>query len=292
MAAKIDAGEVSRGEVFAIFPEHIIVSHDNNGSRWLEHSAEDVSDLVQSYETEGQLQPVQVRKVEDNKVQLVFGFRRWHAATEYNKKHPDKPMKLKCIVTNCNAEEALKRNIEENRNRKETSQVDDAYAARRLMEEFQWNQSRVAEFFRTDPGYIGNILNLLKLPRETQLQVHNKQLSYEAALGVAKLPEAEQKPILAEISKEITESGGGKVKTSKVKEKVRAVVQEKGGKVARTMKELMEGVTALTGPAEAKLLRDVCNEFIKFREGKTSEKTFEKNMRKLLGEPVATESAA
>ena len=286
MAAKIDAGEVSRGEVFAIFPEHIIVSHDNNGSRWLEHTPESVQKLVASYEEEGQLQPVQVRKVEDNKVQLVFGFRRWHAATEYNKKHPDKPMKLKCIVVNCNAEEALKRNIIENRNRAEVSQVDDAYAARRLMDEFQWNQAAVAKFFDVDAGYIGNILDLLKLPKETQMQVHHKLLSYEAALGVAKLPEAEQKPILAEISKEITESGGQKVKTSAVKAKVRAVVQDKGGKVARTMKELMEGVTALTGPAESKLLRDVCNEIIKFREGKTSDKTFEKNMRKLLGEPV------
>lgn len=282
MATKIDAGEVSRGEVYAISPEYIIVSHDNNGSRWMEHTPERVQELVESFEQQGQLQPVQVRKVEDNKVQLVFGFGRWHAATEYNKKHPDKPMKLKCIVVNCNAEEALMRNIVENRNRAEVSQVDDAYAARRLMEEFQWNQSRVAKFFGTDPGYIGNILELLKLPKETQLQVHKKLLSYEAALGLTKMSEEEAKPILSEISKEIAETGA-KVTTSKVKAKVRAVVQANGGKIARSMKELIDGITALTGPAENVTLRTVCNEIIKYREGKTSDKTFEKNMRKLFG---------
>ena len=90
--------------------------------------------------------PVQVRKVADNRVQLVLGYRRHRAALLYNLRHPDNPMKLKCVVVTVNDEEAFRRNIVENKQRAETTPIDDAFNQRRLREEFGWTDARIAEF--------------------------------------------------------------------------------------------------------------------------------------------------
>jgi ParB-like chromosome segregation protein Spo0J len=66
VAARINAGDVGRGEVFFIDPQEIIVDEKLNG-RWTPHDAEAVEDMAKSFEAEGQLQPVQIRKVADNK---------------------------------------------------------------------------------------------------------------------------------------------------------------------------------------------------------------------------------
>jgi ParB-like chromosome segregation protein Spo0J len=72
MAIKINAGDVGRGDVFFIDPQEIIVDEKLNG-RWEPHDEAAISSLVKSYEEEGQLQAVQVRKVAENRVQLVMG---------------------------------------------------------------------------------------------------------------------------------------------------------------------------------------------------------------------------
>ena len=107
MAARINAGDVGRGDVFFIDPQAIIVDEKLNG-RWTPHDGEAVEDMAKSFEAEGQLQPVQVRKVADNRVQLVLGYRRHRASLLYNQRHPDSPMKLKCVVVTVNDEEAYR----------------------------------------------------------------------------------------------------------------------------------------------------------------------------------------
>jgi ParB-like chromosome segregation protein Spo0J len=82
---------------FFIAPNEIIVDNKLN-DRWEPHDEEAVQSLAKSFSEEGQLQPVQVRRVHDNKVQLVMGYRRHAAAVEFNIRHPDTPMKLKVVV--------------------------------------------------------------------------------------------------------------------------------------------------------------------------------------------------
>src|SRR3984885_1578336 len=116
MSMKLNAGDVGRSDEFLIDPTEILVDDALNG-RWQPHDAEAVENMVKSFEAEGQLQAVQVRRVHDNKVQLVLGYRRWNAAKLYNERHPDQPMKLNCKVVIGNDEEAFRRNIVENRER-------------------------------------------------------------------------------------------------------------------------------------------------------------------------------
>src|ERR1700676_4542922 len=142
MSMKLNAGDVVRQDEFLIDPQEILVDEALNG-RWRPHDDEAVDQMVKSFEAEGQLQAVQVRRVHDNKVQLVLGYRRYNAARLYNERHPDQPMKVRCKVVIVNDEEASRRNVVENRERAETTPVDDAHNQRRLREGFGWTDGRI-----------------------------------------------------------------------------------------------------------------------------------------------------
>jgi ParB-like chromosome segregation protein Spo0J len=60
-------------------------------------------------------------------------------------------MKLKAKVVIVNDEEAFRRDVVENRERAETSPVDDAHNQRRLREDFGWT-GRIAEFNHVTPS--------------------------------------------------------------------------------------------------------------------------------------------
>lgn len=244
MATKINAGDVNRSDLFFITPTEISVDESVNG-RWMPHDDASVAELVSSYEAVGQLQPVQIRKIADNKVSLVMGYRRWKAAVKFNELHPDKPMKLKCVLSSLNAEEALVRNIAENRERKETSCVDDAYNMRRLREEYGWTDIKIAEFYKVTSSYVSQLKKLLTLSLDLQRKVHNKVLSLESALALADLSEVEQAEALADADAE----GGSSTKN--VKKAVRKKKVKKGQKQARSLAEVREYLEGLTGPVDA-----------------------------------------
>ena len=196
MAIKINAGDVGRGDVFFIDPQEIIVDEKLNG-RWEPHDEAAITSLAKSFEEEGQLQPVQVRRVADNRVQLVMGYRRHAAVVEFNRLHPDKPMKLKAIVVTINNEEAFRRNIVENRERQETTPIDDAFNQRRLRDDYGWTDTKIAEFYGLTPPYVGLLKKLLTLPTATQKLVHSRQLSVKAGLrrSTELTPEQQQQAI-------------------------------------------------------------------------------------------------
>src|ERR1700722_14138738 len=191
MSMKLNAGEVGRSDEFLIDPQEILVDEALNG-RWQPHDDQAVEHMVKSFEGDGQLQAVQVRRVHDNKVQLVLGYRRYNAAKLYNERHTDSPMKLKCKVVIVNDEEAFRRNIVENRERAECSPVDDAHNQRRLREGFGWTDTKIAEFYPVRPPSGGVLKKLLTLPNDVQKLAHGHQLSVQAATGLADLPAEEQ----------------------------------------------------------------------------------------------------
>ena len=105
-------------------------------------------------------------------------------------------MKLKCCVSIMNDEEALRRSIMENRERSETTPMDDAYNQRRLREECGWTDVRISDFYKVSPPYVAVLKKLLLLPTDIQLRVHTKQISVQAAIALADLSPEEQKAVL------------------------------------------------------------------------------------------------
>lgn len=285
MAIKINAGEVGRGDVFFIDPQEIIVDAKLNG-RWEPHDEEAVNSLAKSFEEEGQLQPVQVRRVADNRVQLVMGYRRHAATVKFNKLHPDTPMKLKAVVVTINDEEAFRRNIVENRERRETTSLDDAFNQRRLRDDFGWTDTKIAEFYRVTPSYVGLLKKLLTLPTDTQKLVHARQLSVKAATALTELtPDEQQKalepvpePTPSQVEVAPVPPTGEKL-SSRVVKAVRAAKIDKGGKQARSLSELRKFFEELTEKAQVKALAEM---MLKFIQGRLTDKTMENKLTDLF----------
>ena len=281
MSMKLNAGDVVRQDEFLIDPKEILVDDALNG-RWQPHDQQAVEQMVKSFEDEGQLQAVQVRRIHDNKVQLVLGYRRYNAARLYNERHPDSPMKLKCKVVIVNDEEAFRRNIVENRERAECSPVDDAHNQRRLREGFGWTDAKIADFYHVTPPYVGVLKKLLALPSDVQNLVHERRLSVQAATGLADLPAQEQKEVLA------TSQAEGLTSQNVVKQ-VRDKKIDKGKGQSRSLAEVREFFEGLTGPGEPTPLREFAEDFLKFVQGKIKDETMDKRLRKLLAQGEAHE---
>lgn len=203
MAMALNAGQITRQDEFLIDPKEIAVDDELNG-RWDKHSEADIESMIHSFATEGQLQAVQVRRVQDNRVQLVLGYRRHAAALLHNQRNPESPMKLRCRVVQVNDEEAFRRNVVENRERKDATPVDDAYNQRRLREQYGWNENQIAEFYHYSASYVSTLAKLLTLPKKVQRQVHEKKLSVATATAVADLAPTEQEEVLKDVPEEGT----------------------------------------------------------------------------------------
>ncbi len=264
MATKLNAGEVGRSDLFYIDPAEIQVEAGLNG-RWQPHTAADVTARRKSFEAEGQLSPVVVRKVADNKVQLVLGYCRYAAAVQFNELHKDKPMKLQCVVRQVDDEEAFRRNIVENRERKDTSPVDDAFNQRRLREEYGWTDVKIAGFYGVKSSYVSQLKKLVALPKEILIQVHRKVLSVESALALVDMTKEERQEILDE-----AKAAGG-TSTKNVKKAARKRKQSKGKKLTRTLSEVREYFTSLTGPAESASIKTLANTVLEFIGGSLTE---------------------
>ncbi len=310
MTIKIDAGKFTRGEMFFIDPQEIIVDEKLNG-RWKPHDKETIALRCKSFEEEGQLQPVQIRRVAENKVQLVSGYCRHAAAKLFNELHPDTPMKLKCVIVTINDEEAFRYNIVENKERKDTTPIDDAHNQRRLRDQFGWTDTKIADFYGVAQSYIGTLKKLLTLSKDKQKAIHAGQLSVNAAVSLADLPAEEQQavwqqlpiaetaatePVATETAIEVgqvseptpvavTVSGNtsnGESISGRVVKAVREAKIEKGGKQARSLAEVRK---FFENAKETPSLKVISETILKFIEGRLTDKTMEKKLTELF--PVA-----
>ena len=282
MAMKLNAGETLRQDVYLIDPDEIVVGRN---TRWQAHDDAEIAALARSFEEDGQLQPVVVRRIADNRVQLVAGYRRYHAAQQYNQLHPDQPMKLKCCVSIMNDEEALRRSIIENRERSETTPVDDAYNQRRLREECGWTDVRISDFYKVSPPYVAVLKKLLLLPTDIQLRVHTKQISVQAAIALADLSPEEQKAVLtpetpAAVNTDIPTNPASvvpAVTNAQIIKRTREKKIQQGGKQARSLKELKDFLQGFID--EASNIKPFAETFLKFIQGTYTDATMERKLK-------------
>jgi ParB/RepB/Spo0J family partition protein len=282
MAIRINAApegeKVQRGEMFFIDPMFVQVNESLNG-RAFPHDEDAIERRCNSFEKEGQLQPVIVRRIDDNRVQLVLGYCRYAAAVMYNKRHPDKPMKLKCVVSDLNEEEAFRKNIVENRERQETTPIDDAFNQRRLREEFGYNDSKIAEFYNCTPSYVSQLKKLLQLEPKIQLMVHRKEFAFSAALALADLPPEEREQALVEAADKGTS-------TASITKAVREKKIEKGKGHSRSLKEVRSYFEELSGPAEKSGIKSIAELMLKFISGRIKEETMTNRLNSLFPDEV------
>ena len=122
---------------------------------------ESLQDLTNSIKERGIIQPIIVRKSsEDNsKYEIIAGERRWLSAQKAGLHE------VPVVVTNTDDLKSLEFAIIENVQRNDLNVIEEAQGYQRLIEEFSYDQEKVAQFIGKSRSHIANCLRLLNLPQ-------------------------------------------------------------------------------------------------------------------------------
>jgi ParB family chromosome partitioning protein len=132
-----------------------------------------LADLTNSIKERGIIQPIIVRKSsEDNsKYEIIAGERRWLAAQ--NAGLHEVPV----VITDVDDLKSLEFAIVENVQRNDLNAIEEARGYQRLIEEFSYDQEKVAKFIGKSRSHIANFLRLLSLPENVLKLIETKKLS-------------------------------------------------------------------------------------------------------------------
>ncbi len=157
---------------------------------------EALSELVESVNRNGVLQPIIVRAAEDG-YELIAGERRWRAAVQAGLAN------IPAIIRAATDNESLELSLVENIQREDLNPIEQAKAYKSLIERFALTQEEAAARLGKKRPSIANILRLLDLPQEIQDAVSRGTLSMGHARAVLALPErAEQLRLAARIQRD------------------------------------------------------------------------------------------
>mgnify|MGYP001282014593 CR=1 FL=1 len=134
---------------------------------------ENLQDLTNSIKERGIIQPIIVRKSADqnSKYEIIAGERRWVAAQKAGLHE------VPVVITDADDLKSLEFAIVENVQRHDLTAIEEARGYQRLIEEFLYDQEKVAKFIGKSRSHIANFLRLLKLPSEVLKLIESKKLS-------------------------------------------------------------------------------------------------------------------
>ena len=132
-----------------------------------------LEDLTNSIKERGIIQPIIVRVSNDGdgKYEIIAGERRWLAAQ--NAGFHEVPV----VITEANDLKSLEFAIVENVQRHDLNAVEEANGYQKLINDFGYDQEKVAKFIGKSRSHISNCLRLLTLPKEVIELIENGNLS-------------------------------------------------------------------------------------------------------------------
>ena len=134
---------------------------------------QDLSDLAASIQEKGVLQPLVVRKADeqDGAYEIIAGERRFRAAQMAGL------ATVPVVIKDVSPEEVLELALIENIQRKDLTPIEEALAYKRLLEEYGITQQELSKRVGKDRSTIANSLRLLKLPSDIQEDIAQGHIS-------------------------------------------------------------------------------------------------------------------
>ena len=134
---------------------------------------DNLNDLTQSIKERGILQPIIVRKSNDDnsKFEIIAGERRWLAAQRANLHE------VPVVITEADDLKSLEFAIVENVQRHDLNPLEEAQGYKRLIDEFSYDQERVSKFIGKSRSHITNSLRILTLPVEVIKLIETQKLT-------------------------------------------------------------------------------------------------------------------
>ena len=132
-----------------------------------------LEELSNSIKERGIIQPLIVRKLkdQDSKYELIAGERRWQAAQMAGLHE------VPVVVVEADNLKSLEFAIIENVQRKDLNSIEEAESYKNLIENFGYDQEKVAKFIGKSRSHISNSLRLLTLPQKIIEMIRTDKIS-------------------------------------------------------------------------------------------------------------------
>lgn len=157
---------------------------------------ETIEELAQSINVYGIIQPLSIRKISEDRYELVAGERRLRAAKRAGLKE------VPAIIVDITDSESAAIALLENLQREDLNFIEEAEAYNNLMKDHNYTQEKLAEIIGKKQSTIANKIRILKLDEGIRNLVLNNNLTERHARALLKLPDTEsQKKILNTVIK-------------------------------------------------------------------------------------------
>jgi ParB family chromosome partitioning protein len=147
---------------------------------------ESLEELASSIREIGIIQPITIRKLDENKFQLITGERRYKAAIMAGLSS------IPAYVRTADDQNMLEMSLVENIQREDLDAMEVAISYRRLIEECHLTQENLSDRVGKKRSTITNYLRLLKLPAEIQLGIRDKIISMGHARAIINISDPEK----------------------------------------------------------------------------------------------------
>ena len=151
---------------------------------------EKIKELAQTIHTHGMIQPIVVRKINDNEYELIAGERRLRAVQSLQWE------KIPAIIRDMTDTETASVALIENLQREELTVIEEAKAYDQLLQLHSLTQEALAQRLGKSQSTIANKLRLLKLPEEVQKALHNKKITERHARALIAVKDKEKQVVI------------------------------------------------------------------------------------------------
>ena len=156
---------------------------------------ESIQELAHSIQEKGIINPIVVRKIEENSYEILAGERRFRAATLIGLKE------VPVSILEVGDEDALIIGLIENLQREDLNVIDAAWGVQRLIQEFNYSHEQAAQAVGGSSSAVCNLIRLLSLPEEIQTFLKDGELDMGHARALLPLEKVEQIKLAEEIIK-------------------------------------------------------------------------------------------
>jgi len=197
-----------------------------------------LEELAESIRSQGVMQPIVVRPIDDARYEIIAGERRWRASQLAGLDQ------VPAVIRDVPDETAIAMALIENIQREDLNPMEEAFALKRLQDEFELTQKEVAEAVGKSRTAVTNIMRLLNLSDEVKTMLEHGDLEMGHARCLLTLePEKQRFVARAIVAKGLSvRQAEALSKKAQTDDNVEKLVEEENKDIAKLQEQLGEKV--------------------------------------------------
>jgi ParB family chromosome partitioning protein len=154
---------------------------------------EALEELAESIKAQGVMQPIVLRPISEDRYEIIAGERRWRAAQLAGLD------RIPAVIKDVPDEAAIAMALIENIQREDLNPIEEAFALKRLQDEFDLTHQEVAAAVGKSRTTVTNLLRLISLSDEVKKLLEHGDLEMGHARALLTLEEQEQRELARQV---------------------------------------------------------------------------------------------